>query len=1063
MRPRFRKVFAWSVLVVMALFAAGLGFAYSYVTDGATLIDVLRRETPRFLPGCHLTINGAEIRPLLGQVSMNHIRLNQRIHGRAFQTATIAWLNVTCDVDALLRGRFEPTELRVSQPVLRLIRREDGTLNLKGILADPWPAPPLATEPVVRVKGGRVELMEESGEVPTKILSDVELTATPAGNGLIRFEGSARGGAFDRVTLEGTFDRHTGKLVLTQGEMTRLALLESLEPSLVLTGVRDQFMRQGLRGGAADLTLTHLVFDPQATPNLRYAGSARLRGATLTREELPLRFSEVAASLSLADDRVEIQHAEGRDGKTSVQLRGTVSASDPASGPLDLHVEIINLEFDDRLRDKTPADLAGLWNEYRPEGRVDLAAHLVRPRPGAELGFGATVRCRDVGITFHQFPYPLRHIQGTLKWQGNQIDTDLRCLVAGESLSATGTITNPGPLAVVRLDFRSERMPVDDLLRQALAPEIRALFDDFQPTGSVRGVAHLLRKPPERPGGPEDVRISAELDLNEGCSMRWAGMPYLVRDLTGHLDIQPDRWTFSGMKGRNGPAQIALDGQVEGAELGRQKVDLTVTADHLPFDQQLHDALPPQWQATWATLKPSGLSRVEARINADPGEEPHYHLKIVPEQEETRIKLALTPVAGSPGAAAGPSKPIELPPMEKISGTFHFDDGTVTMSGVRFRFREAPVAFDRGQVRLKDDGSFTLVVEDLLVTKLRLDSELRKNMPPVMAQFAQRLDDGRPFWVRGNLGIAWSGQPGEPARCEWSRATVVFDGNTIQSGLPLEQIQGQIEGLSGWSDGRNIEVSGILNLASIRLLGQQVTNLTSPLRVKDGQAVLENIQGRLLDGTIYGNVAISLATTPHYFADLKILNADLSRYALTLPGKQTIRGRLSGWMRVEGDGNDVRSCVGEAGAQITQADLGELPMPLRWVKVPNLSPPTPTAFDAAEMHGAIAGGRMTLDLLRFTGDAISLEGSGTVKLQNDRELDLHLVPRYGRNERRVPLVSDWVADPLRDFSGRVLDLHVTGPLSSPKITPEPLPDVLSRAAEVARRRGERRSADRQRR
>src|SRR5262245_62462313 len=50
---------------------------------------------------------------------------------------------------------------------------------------------------------------------------------------------------------------------------------------------------------------------------------------------------------------------------------------------------------------------------------------------------------------------------------------------------------------------------------------------------------------------------------------------------------------------------------------------------------------------------------------------------------------------------------------------------------------------------------------------LRLDSELRKKMPPLMAQFAQRLDEGRAFTARGNLQIGWSGVAGEPAWCSW--------------------------------------------------------------------------------------------------------------------------------------------------------------------------------------------------------------------------------------------------------------------------------------------------------
>lgn len=1062
MRARARRVVFWGIALLLAVLAGGLAFAYTYVTDSSTLADLIRREAPRFFPGSTLHVGRVELRPFLGQVKMNQIRLSQRLDGRAFPTAQIAWMSVFCDLRALTQGRFEPSEIALTQPILRLQRRADGTLNLEGLLAEPWPGPPLTVEPLVRVKGGTLELYEEGRGDPTKLLIDVELTAKPNGGGLIAFDGSARGGAFDRVQFEGTFDRRSGRVELTKGSMTRLVLTESLEPVLGLTGVRDRFARVGLHDGEADLTLKRLVYDPAATPALSYEGSARLRGATLDREELPFRLSDVAGMVRLERDRVVVESAEGRDGKTVVRIHGEVAADDPAGGPFDLTVNVIELELDERLRAKTPPEYAFLWREYRPEGWIDLGVRLARPAAGAPVGFGMSVRFRDVGVVFHEFPLPLRHIHGMLKWEGNTLDVDLQCLLAGEPLRARGTVTEPGPRAVVRLDFTSERMAVDEQLLRALPRDIRAVVEGFRPTGSVRGVAHLTRRPPPRPGTPDEVVIHAELDLNEGCSMRWDGMPYLVRDMTGHLDLRPDRWTFTNLRGRNGIAEIELNGQVVGAQPGRQEIDLTVEARRLPFDQQLREALPPQWQATWATLNPSGRSEVKARIEAEPGEEPHYHLEIVPEPAETRLHLAITPVEGSAGLTGRPAGVIELPSLEKVSGQFRFDDGAVTMSGVKFLFREAPVQVDGGRVELRGDGGFELAVRDLLVTKLKLDAELRRVMPPVMAQFAQRLDDGKPFWVRGDLGIGWSGKPGEPARCAWRNATVVLDGNAIQTGLPLEQIHGQIDHLSGWSDGRDIEVHGIVNLDSIRLLGQYVTGVSTPLDVKDGQAVLGSLKGTLLGGTLYARVGVSLEDTPHYEAALQLHEADLGQYARTLSGKQPMRGLVSGELEVEGEGNELRSSTGRGWARVTQADLGELPAPLRLVKVGTFSPPTKTAFDSAEIRGDLDEGRLVLSTIRLTGDAVSLAGTGTVKLQNEHEVDLHLQPFYGRDERRVPVLSELVRDPLREAVGRAIDLHVTGPLTALKIAPEPLPDVL-RATEGVRRRAERRSGERSRR
>ena len=537
--------------------------------------------------------------------------------------------------------------------------------------------------------------------------------------------------------------------------------------------------------------------------------------------------------------------------------------------------------------------------------------------------------------------------------------------------------------------------------------------------------------------------------------MRWDGMPYLVRDLTGRLQFSPDRWTFTDMKGSNGTATVTASGEVRGATPGKQAINLQIKADRLSFDQQLRDALPPEWQATWATLNPSGLCQVEATVQADPGEEPHYHLKIVPQRDETRIRLVLTPVGGPAEADSLPPDTIQLPPMENISGTFLFDDGTVTMSDVDFWFREAPVEVRTGTVILRDTGEFDLSVQDLLVTKLRLDAELRKIMPPIMAEFSRRLDDGKTFWLRGNLGISWSGKPGEPARCAWDQATVVFDGNTIQTGLPLEQIQGQFESVSGWSDGQSLALKGMLNLESVLVGGQQITRLKAPIVLDQGLARADAVTAQLLGGTLIGQASVSLDATPNYQAVVELRDANLAQYTRTLPGRQDFKGRVSARVELAGQGHSLRSVTGSGWARVQDGDLGQLPLPLRWVKVPNFRPPTRTAFDSVEVAFQIDSGEALLNPVKFTGDAISLAGSGTVKLEGERAVNLRLSPLYGRNERRVPIVSDV----MREASGRVFDLHVTGPLESPTVRPEPLPDVLTRTSQAVRRFSDRREND----
>ena len=59
----------------------------------------------------------------------------------------------------MLRGELDVREVDVVQPTLRLCQRPDGTWNLQGLLADPWPGPWLDKTPPILIQNGTVELV----------------------------------------------------------------------------------------------------------------------------------------------------------------------------------------------------------------------------------------------------------------------------------------------------------------------------------------------------------------------------------------------------------------------------------------------------------------------------------------------------------------------------------------------------------------------------------------------------------------------------------------------------------------------------------------------------------------------------------------------------------------------------------------------------------------------------------------------------------------------------------------------------------------------------------------
>ena len=223
------------------------------------------------------------------------------------------------------------------------------------------------------------------------------------------------------------------------------------------------------------------------------------------------------------------------------------------------------------------------------------------------------------------------------------------------------------------------------------------------------------------------------------------------------------------MRGRNGQAQILASGEVH--KLSEQKlpngeyplrVHVDLQGREPPVQRRAAQRAAREWKSAWRTINPSGACDVTATVDVDAERNrDETHIVLDPRPEST-IRLV---VMRSPQPKhLDPGGPVELR-MDNVHGRFVFDNGVVTMNDVGVQFGGAPVRCNHGKVVVRNTGQFDLEVNDLWIKGLRLDSELRKKMPPLMAQFAQRLDDGRPFTARGDLKIGWSGVAGEPAWC----------------------------------------------------------------------------------------------------------------------------------------------------------------------------------------------------------------------------------------------------------------------------------------------------------
>ncbi len=1040
-RKRFWKIIGWCFVMFVATLVGGGYFAFTYVTDNETLRAAITEGAKRFLPTSQFDMNRVLVRPIAGRITLQTVMIRQFENGIPKLFGSSPWIQINYDPWAMLDGKFDLKEVVVAQPKLRIRRRKDGTWNFVGFLANPWPLPPGEYTPVVRVENGIVELVDEADgpdAAPAAILRDVSVRVTSGDlHGTpIRFEGTAKGDSYDNLKLSGSFDRTTGCGTVS-GDINRLVVSKNLNERLPFE-VRKKFREAGLQAGEADVIVKSVTYNPHAKSPINYDFTVKVRGGVWKCEHLPFPLSELAATVRVNDGMATIIKAEGRDGPTFVRGSGAIRFDwdDVSESPFQLSLGVDNLEIE-RVRDWSirtfTKTASNVWNGFQPKGRADLDIQLARKVPGGKLDWTLGVECLDMAMIYKDFAYPLQHVSGDLLCREELITLDLHTTLGDKPISMSGRIERPGPDSMIDLKLTADSLPIDSALLTAMPEDIRAVINSFKPAGTVKGTAQIKRFPPT-PIDPDPkgrLEIHSSLDLNPGCEMTWDGLKYAVRDLTGHLEIHPNSWTFTNLKGSHGQATITGNGQVDLLAPNRFRYDIHINANNLLFESQLHDALQDAWKNAWDTLNPTGASDVDVRITREPEKGDHYHLEITP-RRQTNLRLKFERAAQD--GETGPRQ-IEMP-MEDVTGRFVYDDGVVTMSDGSFLFRNSPVRFGRGSVRVFDSGAFTLNVDDLTVKDFLINSGLRKLMPPSLANYALRVDEGHAFTVRANLQLAWSGKAGDPAMCAFDHGIIVFNDNAIVAGMPLQHIQGQIDNLHGSFNGQKFEVFGALDLASINVAGLQITDVTTPIEIADGEAKLVNIEGTFLDGKVGGNLVVGLSSTPKFKAHLRLDGANLEKFARSMPGKQNFHGLLSGQIDLAGLGPDLHSLQGGGEAHIIEGDLGKLPAFLKLVSRLNLAPTAKTAFDKADVWFTIRNGQTTFNPIQFFGYAFSLHGRGSLDVQGD--LDVKLRVLYGRDSWHVFLLSD----AFREASGQIFVIRVSGTPAAPSFRAEPLPQAI---------------------
>ncbi len=708
--------------------------------------------------------------------------------------------------------------------------------------------------------------------------------------------------------------------------------------------------------------------------------------------------------------------------------------------------------MDENLLELLPKGAANVWDRFQPAGEV--TATLAAQFDGRQWKPDLAIECHNVSFTDQEkFDYRLIGGTGMLKvgdrgdGRGPVLDIEqLTASVGGTRATINGSFAGLPGLGERRtlggeilpatgwLEVSGERFAITDALVDALHPRVRRIVDSLDAKGRMSVQWRFERTDPVA-----DPHTHTELTFHD-ARVQYEKFAYPLTNIEGKAIEQDGNWRFENLVSRtpNATRNVRAEGTCTKLGDGSHLLDLTFKGEQIPLDDTLRLALSPAHQATWAAIRPqSGRVNFTARVACNIGSNgrPQLYLDLQPVPQTVSIEPQCFPYR-----------------LENLQGTIAIDNDKVTLAGLRAE-HGLTVFETRGTWVPNNQGGWTLQFDNLTVDRLAADYDLKRAAPAAVGKIIEYLKPVGTFSVYdGMVRFSRETAGSTHLRSDW-RVTLGCQQNDLELGVPLKSISGAVQ-LAGRHEGNLRFTAGQLDLDSVFWNGMQFTGVRGPLwvdtkecRLGRGatermnyinrkQDPLQRVAANLYGGTLALDANVQLTSRSPYTIDLAVDQCDLKRMSTDyFGGAVDLTGTLSGQATLNGMGRSVELLDGGGRMAIRDAQMYELPVMARLLKVLRNRVPDKTAFTGVDAQFTLDGKYLQFSELNLLGDAVSLYGKGFATF--DRQLDLKFHSTVGRNDFNVPLLRSMIGQ----ASANLLLIKVTGPIENAVVEREPLPAV----------------------
>lgn len=380
--------------------------------------------------------------------------------------------------------------------------------------------------------------------------------------------------------------------------------------------------------------------------------SVILQNTSATYKGFPYPLNNLTGRIDLGEDHITLTDVVSHTDTLSVQLNGQIRNYRDPHPQHDLLVQADSLPLDNTLGQALSPQQRAAYKALQIQGTTHADVYIrTDPNDTRPASIYTYLSFQNASLLAPGIPLPFDHLHGQAVLSAQSITLqDLRGEYSGNPVCISGNITlnEQSQAKAFDLAISSEGMQISDFVT-ALPDRVKRAITKLQAQGKVAFSAQISQTDPS-----ETIQYEAILECLSD-RLRMQKFPYPFKDVTGKLVIDNQQCLIQGLRAipdtntasTEDIGAVQLNGQIAFAKGEMRGGNFHISADGLPIDATLAQALPEHLRAPFAQLAPSGqlsLSPTDVIVAVTADGIQHVDYLTILQLPSVTLKVGGTPV-----------------------------------------------------------------------------------------------------------------------------------------------------------------------------------------------------------------------------------------------------------------------------------------------------------------------------------------------------------------------------------------------------------------------------------